>query len=397
VNDARIRLVDAQNQVTTAEVNSQGGYFFPNLPNGSYTLSIDTIRKAAGGITSADVTVINNYRLNRATSPLAIGTASANLRLRAADVSTSNGTSSTAGTDSITIQDAQAAQRKAGNLTTNNFSFELASPQRIWAVPAAAATVNINGSDVNLDLNTVSYGDVNGSFSPVLRLNSSLQAENTGIVSAEPGVQMNYPIRAGQSMELASWQMTFRIRDGYRVKHAHMNGDASTVLVNQQGQQVTMIWFAESGTPVQIQNNENIVNIAFVKEDAGTWKDPITDPTFTDVEFNDAFAVTYLQPRINLPSLTQKGDVMVAVYPNPVNENQNLYLNLNSPQGGHLTCQIHDVSGRLVNTLSRTISSGSQSILVEMSGLAAGTYQMVWTLDSNRLTQSGTQKLTIVK
>jgi hypothetical protein len=158
-----------------------------------------------------------------------------------------------------------------------------------------------------------------------------------------------------------------------------------------------MIWFAESGTPVQIQNNENIVNIAFVKEDAGTWKDPITDPTFTDVEFNDAFAVTYLQPRINLPSLTQKGDFMVAVYPNPVNENQNLHLNLNSPQGGHLTCQIHDVSGRLVNTLSRTISSGSQSILVEMSGLAAGTYQMVWTLDSNRLTQSGTQKLTIVK
>jgi hypothetical protein len=115
VNDARIRLVDAQNQVTTAEVNSQGGYFFPNLPNGTYTLSIDTIRKAAGGITSADVTVINNYRLNRATSPLAIGTASANLRLRAADVSTSNGTSSTAGADSITIQDAQAAQRKAGN------------------------------------------------------------------------------------------------------------------------------------------------------------------------------------------------------------------------------------------------------------------------------------------
>jgi len=397
VNDARIKLVDAQNQVITAEVNSQGVYFFPNLANGTYSVSIDTIRKTSGGVTSADVTMINNYRLNRATSPLAIGTPSANLRLRAADVSTSNGTSSTAGADSITIQDAQAAQRKAGNLTTNNFSFELASPQRIWAVSANAATVNINGSDVNLDLNTVSYGDVNGSFSPVLRLNSSLQAENTGIVSSEPGVQMNYPIRAGQSMELASWQMTFRVRDGYRVKHAQMNGDASSVLVNQQGQQVTMIWFAESGTPVQLQNNENIVNIAFVKEDAGAWKDPITDPTFTDVEFNDAFAVTYLQPRINLPSLTQKGAVMVAIYPNPVTENQNLHLNLNSPQGGNLTCQIHDVSGRLVNTVSRTILSGSQSILVDMSGLAAGTYQMVWTLDADRLTQSGTQKLTIVK
>jgi len=389
--------VDAQNQVTTAEVNSQGGYFFPNLANGTYLVSIDTIRKAAGGITSADVTMINNYRLNRATSPLAIGTASANLRLRAADVSTSNGTSSTAGADSITIQDAQAAQRKAGSLSTNNFSFELASPQRIWAVPANATTVTVNGNDVNLDLTAISYGDVNGSFSPVLRLNSSLPTENDGVVSAEAGIRMNYPIRSGQNMELASWQMTFQVRDGYRVEGAQMNGDASPVLVNQQGQKVTMIWFAESGVPVQVKNNDNIVNIRFAKEDAGLWKDPITDPTFSDVEFNDAFAVTYTQPRISLPSVNQNKDNVVAVYPNPVSEHQNLTLKITSNQGGTFNCQILDVSGRLIHTLSKPIVSGSPTMQLELPGLAAGTYQIVWTLESNRLNQSGTNKLTVVK
>ena len=61
INDARIKLINTQNQVITAEVNSQGVYFFPNLANGTYSVSIDTIRKTSGGVTSADVTMINNY------------------------------------------------------------------------------------------------------------------------------------------------------------------------------------------------------------------------------------------------------------------------------------------------------------------------------------------------
>jgi hypothetical protein len=397
VNDARIKLVDAQNQVITAEVNSQGIYFFPNLANGTYSVSIDTIRKTSGGVTSADVTMINNYRLNRATSPLAIGTPSANLRLRAADVSTSNGTSNTMGADSITIQDAQAAQRRAGNLSTNNFSFELATPQRIWAVPSNSSTVTINGSDVTLDLNTVSYGDVNGSFSPALRLNTTLQAENVGFVTATPGVRMNYPIRTGQAMDLSSWQMTFRVRDGYRVKDAHMFGDASTVLVNQTGNQVTMLWFAENGVPVQVKKDDNIINLTLVKEDAGTWKDPIMDASMTDVEFNDGFAVTYMQPRISLPIVTQQTDVQVNLYPNPVNELQSLHLNLNTIHSGMFSFQIHDVSGRIVTTVTKSIAPGLQSIDMEIPGLAAGTYQLFWALDGDRLNKSGTHKLTVVK
>ncbi|NBU70686.1 MAG: hypothetical protein EBS53_04430 [Bacteroidetes bacterium] len=377
VNDARIRLVDAQNQVTTAEVNSQGGYFFPNLPDGTYSVSIDTIRKAAGGITSADVTMINNYRLNRAASPLASGTASANLRLRAADVSTSDGLTASGGIDSITIQDAQAAQRKAGSLSTNNFSFEMASPQRIWAVPANASSVVINGSDVNLDLTAISYGDVNGSFSPVLRLNSTLSADNDGVVSTEAGVKMNYPIRSGQTMELASWQMTFQVRDGYRVEKAQMNGDASPVLVNQLGNKVTMIWFAESGVPVKVENNDHIVQIGFAKEDAGVWKDPIVDPTFTEVEFNDAFAVTYVQPRIQLPRLINSKGLDANLYPNPASKGDGIRVVIHSSWNGEAEIQIRDAVGRLVNNESLTLHpmiSQGQPFEWSMGTYSPGTY-----------------------
>ena len=377
VNDARIRLVDAQNQVTTAEVNSQGGYFFPNLPDGTYSVSVDTIRKSAGGITSADVTLINNYRLNRSTSPLAVATASANLRLRAADVSTSNGTSSTGGIDSITIQDAQAASRKAGNLSTNNHSFELAAPPRIWAVPASASTIIINGSDVSLDLSTVSYGDVNGSFSPALRMNSILETEKLGLVKNEPGVRMSYPIRSGQTMDLASWQMTFNLRDGYRVESAQMNGDESPVLINQRGNQVTMVWFAESGIPVKVQSSDNIVHLNLVKEDAGTWKDPIVNPTFTDVEFNDAFAVGYLQPRISLPQLSNTSDLEARIFPNPASKNEGIHLSLLSSWSGQAEVQIFDAVGRLVGneslSLLPSITQG-QSLELYLGNYSPGTY-----------------------
>jgi hypothetical protein len=377
INDARVRLLNAQNQAVTVDVNSQGVYFFPNLPDGTYSVNIDTIRKASGGITSADVTMINNYRLNRSTSPLALATASARLRLRAADVSTSDGLSATAGMDSITIQDAQAAQRKAGSLSTNNFSFELASPQRIWAIPANSSTVVINGNDVSLDLSTVSYGDVNGTFSPALRMNSIVEAEKSGLVKNEAGVRMSYPIRSGQVMDLASWQMTFRMRDGYRVETAQMNGDESPVLINQRGNQVTILWFAESGVPVKVLNSEPIVLLNLVKEDAGTWKDPIVDPTFTDVEFNDAFAVGYLQPRISLPQLSNTKDLEARIYPNPATKNEGVHLSFLSSWNGQAEIQIFDAVGRIVGEESLPLNpSISQGEIVELflGNYSPGTY-----------------------
>ena len=124
------------------------------------------------------------------------------------------------------------------------------------------------------------------------------------------------------------------------------------MLVNQQGQSVTLVWFAESGQPVSVNNNETIVNLNLVKNDAGAWKEPITNPTLTDVEFNDAFAVSYLQPRINLPVLSNKSNVNVSVYPNPVNENQRVNVNLNASQNGTFTFKVVDLSGRIVDVIS---------------------------------------------
>jgi hypothetical protein len=87
----------------------------------------------------------------------------------------------------------------------------------------------------------------------------------------------------------------------------------------------------------------------------------------------------------------------INLYPNPVNELQSLHLNLNTIHSGMFSFQIHDVSGRIVTTVTKSIAPGLQSIDMEIPGLAAGTYQLFWTLDGDRLNKSGTHKLTVVK
>jgi hypothetical protein len=188
---------------------------------------------------------------------------------------------------------------------------------------------------------------------------------------------MSYPIRSGQVMDLASWQMTFRLRNGYRVESAQMNGDESPVLINQRGNQVTLLWFAESGVPVNVLNNDPIVHLNLVKEDAGTWKDPIVDPTMTDVEFNDAFAASYLQPRISLPQLSNSMDLEARIYPNPATKNEGVHLSFLSSWNGQAEIQIFDAVGRIVGEESLPLNpSISQGEIVELflGNYSPGTY-----------------------
>jgi hypothetical protein len=156
-----------------------------------------------------------------------------------------------------------------------------------------------------------------------------------------------------------------------------MHGDATPVLFNQIGNKVTILWFAESGTPVTVNNNDNIVSISFLKEDAGSWKEPIADPTLTDVEFNDAYAVSYVQPRMNLPQLVSTRDLDVRLYPNPASKQDVINLSLVSSSKGQVEVQIIDALGRIVgneNLPSMPTLSQGQTIEMSLGTYSPGSY-----------------------
>jgi hypothetical protein len=137
------------------------------------------------------------------------------------------------------------------------------------------------------------------------------------------------------------------------------------------------LWFAESGTPVTVNNNDNIVNISFLKEDAGSWKEPIEDPTLTEVEFNDSYAVSYVQPRINLPQLVSTRDLDVRLYPNPASKQDRMNLSLVSSSKGEVEVQIIDALGRIVgneNPPSMPTISQGQTVEMSLGTFSPGTY-----------------------
>ncbi|MBU6274006.1 MAG: T9SS type A sorting domain-containing protein, partial [Bacteroidetes bacterium] len=107
------------------------------------------------------------------------------------------------------------------------------------------------------------------------------------------------------------------------------------------------------------------------------WKDPITDPTFSDVEFNDAFAVTYVQPRIQLPRLINSKGLDANLYPNPASKGEGIRVVIHSSWNGEAEVQIRDAVGRLVNNESLTLHpmiSQGQPFEWSMGTYSPGTY-----------------------
>ena len=95
------------------------------------------------------------------------------------------------------------------------------------------------------------------------------------------------------------------------------------------------------------------------------------------VEFNDAFAASYLQPRISLPQLSNSMDLEARIYPNPATKNEGVHLSFLSSWNGQAEIQIFDAVGRLVGKesmpLNPTISQG-QSVELFLGNYSPGTY-----------------------
>jgi hypothetical protein len=119
------------------------------------------------------------------------------------------------------------------------------------------------------------------------------------------------------------------------------------------------------------------VNLKLVKNDAGEWKEPITNPTLTDVEFNDAFAVSYLQPRINLPQLGGNSELDVHIYPNPASKSDITRIAISSAWKGEIIIEVKDAVGRTVlaeNTANIPSLNPNQTLDLTLGQFSPGTY-----------------------
>ncbi len=136
--------------VGTTTTDTLGYYEFPALLDGDYTIVTSTT-KTWGGFTTADNLLVKRYLL----SLLSL----TDLKKRAADVNASN---------TITSADQLTIGRRLLSLLTSwpapDFVFD-----GMFGVPPVNSgyPVNVSGSDVVQDIESLCSGDVNGSFVPV--------------------------------------------------------------------------------------------------------------------------------------------------------------------------------------------------------------------------------------
>jgi hypothetical protein len=144
MNNCTVVLKDAQGQtVGTTTTNTQGFYEFTNVADGNYTLQISTT-KAWGGVNSLDANFVRQHINNVSTQY----TPFTGVRLIASDI-VANG--------AINLLDLSNLRRRLAGLSYS------------WTAPTYVfypTSVNVNGNNATLNVESLCSGDVNGSFTP---------------------------------------------------------------------------------------------------------------------------------------------------------------------------------------------------------------------------------------
>jgi len=140
-----VRLLNSSGQqITQTTTNSLGYFIFTGLSNGNYSLDITTT-KNWGGVSIVDVNLIRLH-LNNVQSSF---TPLTGVRLIAADINVNN---------QVNIVDANQIRRRLNNLQPYTWT----APNYVFY----PTSVEINGANVTLSIQSLCSGDINGSYTP---------------------------------------------------------------------------------------------------------------------------------------------------------------------------------------------------------------------------------------
>ncbi|NBV04494.1 MAG: hypothetical protein EBS08_02355, partial [Cytophagia bacterium] len=218
INSGFAYLMHSNGAMDSVPLSPSGSYLFVGLQNGNYRLTTKTV-KTYGGITTADANLINTYALG-------LGGLS-DLRLRAADV-TAVGNNSGAGIY-ILGNDAQQTARRAADLSINA-SFDNGGPGNWYH-----DTINfvINNQNRQQNVRAISYGDVNATYTPVLRKQHLLNIESHGIMEVVASKEILLPIKPMDDLLASSFQFEIELPEGFELVNARIPGLEEPIYMSQ--------------------------------------------------------------------------------------------------------------------------------------------------------------------
>ncbi|MBM3936319.1 MAG: hypothetical protein FJ343_04110 [Sphingomonadales bacterium] len=364
VNDGWAFLIHSNGAKDSVALSPSGSYFFAGLQNGTYRLTTLT-NKAYGGITTADASLINTY---------ALGLGSLNgLRLKAADVTP------VANNPSFGIfilsNDAQQTARRAADLSISG-SFDNGGPGNWYH-----DTINIviNNQSLVRNIRTISFGDVNASYTPVLRREHLLNIESHGIQYFEPYKELLFPVTPLENLKANSFQFEMELPQGFEVTNARIPGIDEPIYVSQKDRRAMVGWYSIHGLPVDFKPLDPMLVLSLKASNNTYLLNSPSQLSFLARSEIANLAGEEIAAKLSIPKLELKasqGNTEFSLFPNPISPGSAVYLGLPASLSGNIALTLKDGLGRQVATFTKSLNSGQGILdLSEMVNmLSAGKY-----------------------
>jgi hypothetical protein len=407
MNLVKMVLKDATNTQVGVEVttSASGGFIFPDLCAGTYTIHVTSNEKDAGGINATDAAQVNAWSASFGQIE--------HVKFLAGDVTFNK---------FITSADALLIQRnfvfgdvitpkwsywKKGELITNNgdpydVTDNLPAP---WPTDI---TVTVSGDVPNLELYGMLTGDFNGSLVPTLlkSAGSSLTLTQNGDLQTGANQAFELPVVAASAMQVGAVSMILQIpSELVKVQDVVINGSKDPVMWAVNGNELRIGWY--SLDPVNVDENGSLVTLKLMTSNAFTTGRTI-DISMPLDRLNEIAGGNYktiesaalMVAKVNYSSrdlsIEQDKGMKLSNYPNPFTKSTTIKYTL--PVAGKVTINLYNNMGQLVTTIvEASQNAGEYSVRYESNSLQPGIYVARLRLVNNEVDMVGTIKLSIQK
>ncbi|MFM8494290.1 MAG: hypothetical protein ACKOEM_02020 [Planctomycetia bacterium] len=313
-----VRLMSSNNLIDSALTSGQGYFDFGIRPADTYQLIFSNPR-TWGGVNATDALGISRHFTNL---QLLNG-----LKRKAADVNV---------TASINSADALLVSRRFSTII-NNFN----AGDFVYSVDTFTLA---QGDSLFLDVLSLCYGDVNGSYNPSVTARTAwVRMDEIGELVTDDGVYF-LDLKAKRRMDLGAISLNLLLPEGINVINVYSASTVSDepVIYKQLGRNVRIAW--HHLTPWVLEEGNAVIRLE-LKGSVDGWLE--IEEYESELANSDGIALIDLPltaPRLKAQSLSTP--MSAAIFPNPSSNRS--WLNLGIRQKSSIEITVIDAIGRLI-------------------------------------------------
>jgi hypothetical protein len=342
LSNSSVTIFNQSGPLQTVSTDAAGNFSIIGLPSGNYSLRVST-SKPWGGVNATDALVVARHFTGAA--PLQ------GIRFLAADV---NGSTSINSTDALLV-----SRRFIGQIDSFNVGNWVFEEPNFFS----------GGGIVNAEIRGLTFGDVNGSYTPTQNRVKPLIDLDTREVVYVGDLAVEVPVFVDRSLVAGALSLELQLPVGVElvgVRSAFGTGEFQYELIDGV---LRVGWFSLSEVSLHPSAPVFYLQLTTKQEVTSNWSVEGLS------EIANGWAEAYPEVGLRLPRVVRSsaGAFSASVYPNPATDAA--YLQVQIPTEGMLGIRITDALGKLVfEQTAVKREAGSQIIALDATTWAAGAY-----------------------